>query len=146
MEEEEGGALRPSLLHNRLSLGASWVQGFLEGGMLTFLSIHLLTLGYDEMQVGGLMAALFLGVVLFQTPSAWLADRFGRLRVLAAFHGVLLLGLVCLPFCSGPVAVGGWLFSRRRLLRGPVSARPGAVGRAHAAGRARPRQRLVSGL
>ena len=78
--------------------------------MLTFLSIHLLTLGYDEAQVGGLMAALFLGVVLFQTPSAWLADRFGRLRVLAAFHGVLLLGLVCLPFCSGPVAVGGWLF------------------------------------
>ena len=97
-------------MRNRLSLGASWVQGFLEGGMLTFLSIHLLTLGYEEAQVGGLMAALFLGVVLFQTPSAWLADRFGRLRVLAAFHGVLLIGLACLPFCTGPVAVAAWLF------------------------------------
>jgi MFS family permease len=109
VDEETRGA-RPSMLRNRLSLGASWVQGFLEGGMLTFLSIHLLTLGYEEAEVGGLMAALFLGVVLFQTPSAWLADRFGRLRVLAAFHGVLLLGLGCLPFCSGPVAVGAWLF------------------------------------
>jgi MFS family permease len=108
--EEESHGARPSLMHNRLSLGASWVQGFLEGGMITFLSIHLLTLGYAEAQVGGLMAALFLGVVLFQTPSAWLADRFGRLRVLAAFHGILLLGLACLPFCTGPVAVGGWLF------------------------------------
>ena len=97
-------------MRNRLSLGASWVQGFLEGGMLTFLSIYLLTLGYEEAQVGGLMAALFLGVVLFQTPSAWLADRFGRLRVLAAFHGVLLIGLACLPFCTGPVAVAAWLF------------------------------------
>ncbi len=56
------------------------------------------------------MAALFLGVILFQTPSAWLADRFGRMRVLAAFHAILLFGLGCLPFCTGPLAVGSWLF------------------------------------
>ena len=108
--EESAGNARPGLLRNRLSLGASWVQGFLEGGMMTFLPLYLLALGYVEAQVSGLLGVLFLGVVLFQTPSAWLADRFGRLHVLAAFHGVLLLGLVCLPFCTGPLTLGFWLF------------------------------------
>jgi MFS family permease len=78
--------------------------------MVTFLSIHLLDLGYSEAQVGWLMAVLFLGVLLFQAPSAWTADRFGRLRVLLAYHGILLLGLGCLPFCTGPLAVGLTLF------------------------------------
>ena len=78
--------------------------------MVTFLPLHLLAVGYTEAQVSGLMAVLFLGVVLFQTPSAHLADRFGRLRMLLIFHGVLLLGLCCLPFCTGPLTVGPWLF------------------------------------
>ena len=107
---EAAGGTRPSFLRNRLSLGAAWAQGFLEGGMVTFLPLHLLAIGYTEAQVSGLLAVLFLGVVLFQTPSAHLADRFGRLRILLIFHGVLLLGLFCLPFCTGPLTVGPWLF------------------------------------
>jgi MFS family permease len=99
-----------SLPGNVLSFGSAWAQGFLEGGMLTFLSIYLLALGYDEPAVSGLLGGLFLGVILFQVPAAWLADRLGRLRVLLACHAVLLAGMACLPFCTGPLGLGTWLF------------------------------------
>ena len=74
VEEEESEA-RPSLMRNRLSLGASWVQGFLEGGMITFLSIHLLSLGYEEAEVGGLMAALLMSIFLLPTLYVWIAGE-----------------------------------------------------------------------
>jgi MFS family permease len=93
-----------------LSLGTAWVQGFLEGGMLTFLSPYLLSLGYGEAAASGLLAALFLGVFLVQLPGACLADRLGRTRVLLACHTVVLAGLICLPWCERPVALAGWLF------------------------------------
>jgi MFS family permease len=100
-------ALRGQLL----SLGTAWAQGFLEGGMLTFLSIYLMLLGYSEAGTGSLLGGLFLGVVLFQVPVAWLADRLGRRAVLLACHAVLLAGLCGLPFCTGPLALGAWLFA-----------------------------------
>jgi MFS family permease len=78
--------------------------------MITFLSLYLLGLGYHESAVSGLMAGLFLGVVLAQLPVAWVADRFGRSRVLLLCHAVVLAGLVCLPLLVGPLGVGVWLF------------------------------------
>jgi MFS family permease len=108
--EDEGDgpfALRAHLL----SLGTAWVQGFLEGGMLTFLSIYLMLLGYSEAGTGSLLGGMFLGVVLFQVPVAWLADHVGRLPVLLACHAVLLAGLCGVPFCTGPLALGTWLFA-----------------------------------
>jgi MFS family permease len=108
--EETAGDQPLSLGGNFLSFGSAWAQGFLEGGMLTFLSIYLLALGYDGPAVSGLLGGLFLGVILFQVPAAWLADRLGRLRVLLGCHAVLLAGLACLPFCTGPLGLGTWLF------------------------------------
>lgn len=82
-----------------LSLGTAWYQGFLEGGMLTFLSAYLLNLGYPETTASGLLAALFLGVVLVQLPGAFLADRLGLRPSLVACHALVLTGLALLPFC-----------------------------------------------
>jgi MFS family permease len=98
------------LHHNLLSLGTAWSQGFLEGGMLTFLSIYLLGLGHSEAVVSGMMGGLFLGVVLIQIPIACLADRLGRLQVLLACHLILLGGLGCLPFCTHISVLTAWLF------------------------------------
>jgi MFS family permease len=108
--EEASGDAPLSLTPNLLSFGTAWVQGFLEGSMLTFLSIYLLTLGFSETGVSGLMGGLFLGVVLFQVPLAWLADRLGRLRVLLICHAILLTGLLWVPVCSGATGLGVWLF------------------------------------
>jgi MFS family permease len=93
-----------------LSLGTAWAQGFLEGGMLTFLSPWLLSLGYTEAAASGLLAALFLGVFLVQLPGACLADRLGRTRVLLTCHAIVLAGLLLLPWCHQPLALACWLF------------------------------------
>jgi MFS family permease len=93
-----------------LGFGTAWAQGFLEGGMFSFLSIYLLHLGYTEASASGFVGALLLGVVLAQLPVAWLADRLGRLRVLLACHAVVLAGLLSFPFCIAPVPLGAWLF------------------------------------
>lgn len=76
------------------SYGTAWVQGFLEGGLITFLSIYLLGLGYTEGGTSLLVGGLFAGVILCQLPLAWLADRLGRLYVLLGCHGLLLTALL----------------------------------------------------
>jgi MFS family permease len=93
-----------------LSFGTAWVQGFLEGGTLTFLSIYLLALGHPETTVSALMGGLFAGVVLAQLPVAWLADQFGRLRILLACHALVLAGLASVPLTTSLIVVAGWLF------------------------------------
>ena len=95
---------------NGLSYGTAWVQGFLEGGLITFLSIYLLGLGYTEAAVSFLVAGLFAGVILCQVPVACLADRLGRLRVLVGCHVLLLAVLACLPRCPGTITLVLCLF------------------------------------
>jgi MFS family permease len=94
-----------------LGLGTAWVQGFLEGGTVAFLSLYLLTLGYTEAGASALMGGLFLGVILAQLPVGWLADRLGRLHILLGCHAVLLLGLMITPFCVQPVGLALGLFT-----------------------------------
>jgi UMF2 family putative MFS family transporter len=108
--EEAPGAAPLSVAANGLSFGTAWIQGFLEGGMITFLSVYLLGLNYSEAHAGLLIGVLFLGVVAFQVPGAWLADRVGRTRVLLGCQAVVLAGMVCLPFYAGPVWLCVWLF------------------------------------
>src|SRR5262249_14266147 len=83
------------------SYGTAWVQGFLEGGLMTFLSIYLLGRGYSEGEVSLLVGGLFAGVILSQVPLAWLADRLGRLYVLLGCHGLLMTALLLVRWCPG---------------------------------------------
>jgi ACDE family multidrug resistance protein len=108
--EEESRPPRLSVAANGLSFGTAWIQGFLEGGMITFLSVYLLGLNYTDAAAGLLIGVLFLGVIAFQVPGAWLADRLGRVRVLLACHGVVLIGMLGLPLHAGPVWLSVWLF------------------------------------
>ena len=43
-----------------------------------------LDLGLTDKQFGWVLSAFALGYALFQTPSGWLADRFGPRRILTA--------------------------------------------------------------
>jgi MFS family permease len=108
-DQEKGSGSFP-LAAALFGLGTAWAQGCIEGGMLTFLPAYLLGLGYAPGGASGLIGALFLGVVLFQIPGAVLADRLGRVRILLACHLVVLAGMVLLPWCAGPAALGGMLF------------------------------------
>lgn len=81
---------------NFLSYGSAWCQGFLEGGMVAFLAIYLLESGLTQDTASWLMSGLMVGVILFQVPVAWLADRWGRTRALLGCYAVALAGMVCL--------------------------------------------------
>jgi MFS family permease len=93
-----------------LSYGTAWSQGFLEGGMLAFLSLYLLSRGLSADTAGGLMGATMIGVILFQVPVAWLADRLGRLPVLLACYAVVLAGLLLVPWCQDTGLLTALLF------------------------------------
>src|SRR5262249_5039124 len=77
-----------------LAYGSAWFQGFLEGGMLAFLSLYLESIGVSAAGAGRLMGVTMLGVLLFQVPAAWLADRLGRMAALLACYVVVAAGLV----------------------------------------------------
>jgi MFS family permease len=95
---------------NFLSFGGAWVQGFLEGGMIAFLSIYLLYLGLSEGKVGWLTSGIMIGAIAFQVPLAWLADRVGRSEVLVGSYLATATGLLIVPFCTSTVWLGIGLF------------------------------------
>jgi MFS family permease len=95
---------------NFLSFGSAWSQGFLEGGMMALLAIYLVAVGLSKEAAGGLMGGIMIGVIVFQVPLAWLADRLGRTRVLLGCYAVAALGLTAVPFCSGTPALALSLF------------------------------------
>lgn len=96
---------------NFLSFGSAWSQGFLEGGMVALLPIYLLSTGLSEGAVSWLMSGLMVGVILAQVPVAWLADRLGRLAVLAGCNAVALGGIACLTVPAGTAWLALWLFA-----------------------------------
>jgi MFS family permease len=98
------------LRDNVLSFGSAWSQGFLEGGMVAFLTIYLLFLGYTEDGASWLLGGTMIGVIVFQVPVAWLADRFGRLTVLFACYGVVAVGLLAVPLSGNAAWIAAWLF------------------------------------
>jgi len=93
-----------------LSLGSAWSQGFLEGGMIALLPIYLLAIGMTDGAVGWLMSGIMIGVIAFQVPVAWLADRLGRTRVLLGCYAVTAVSLLLMPFCAGSAWLAVWLF------------------------------------
>ena len=96
---------------NFLGFGSAWSQGFLEGGMVALLPIYLLSTGLSEGAVSWLMSGLMVGVILAQVPLAWLADRLGRLAVLAGCNAVALGGIACLMVPAGTAWLALWLFA-----------------------------------
>lgn len=98
------------LRSNLLSFGSAWSQGFLEGGMIAFLSLYLLGLGLTEQHAGLLVSTSMVGVLLFQVPVAWLADRLGRMPVLLACYGAVAVAMVGLPLAGASWLLPPWLF------------------------------------
>jgi MFS family permease len=101
--QERGRCPELAVRRNVLSLGSAWSQGFLEGGMVGHLAVYLLFLGMSEDAASWVVAGILIGVIVFQVPVAWLADRFGRTRALLGCYAATALALAVMPFC-GPSA------------------------------------------
>jgi MFS family permease len=108
VQHEEAGPIQ--IRKHFLSYGTAWVQGFLEGGLLTFLPLYLLSIGLAQESAGNLVGAALVGVILFQVPVGWLADRLGKTPVLLLCYAGVLLGLVLVPCCGPGPWLGVWLF------------------------------------
>ncbi|HJT78530.1 MAG TPA: MFS transporter [Gemmataceae bacterium] len=108
----EGPQRRTPLAFRRnfLSFGSAWSQGFLEGGMVALLPIYLAAIGITEGGMGWMMSGIMVGVIAFQVPVAWLADRLGRTRVLLGCYAVAALGLALVPLGVGTFWLMLWLF------------------------------------
>jgi MFS family permease len=108
--ERQGGSSVP-LTRNLLSFGTAWCQGFLEGGMVGFLSLYLLHMGLGNDRVSWLTSSIMIGVILFQIPVATLAQRFGQTSILLGCYAVTIAGLCLLPFCEDGLWLVLWLFT-----------------------------------
>jgi MFS family permease len=93
-----------------LSYGTAWSQGFLEGGLLAFLLLYLLSLGLSDETAGYMQGASVVGILLFQVPISWLGDRLGRTAVLLVCYAMVVAGLAALPLCAPGLWLVFWLF------------------------------------
>jgi MFS family permease len=110
LAEQQGPAFALNWRANYLSFATAWWQGFLEGGMLVFLSLFLVSRGFSVDFAGVLMGVVMIGVIVFQVPVSWLADRWGSTPVLLACYGIVGFGLMGIPWLAGPIALAAALF------------------------------------
>jgi MFS family permease len=95
---------------NFLSYGTAWCQGFLEGGMLAFLSLFLLARGFTPDEAGMFMSVTMVGLILFQVPVSWLADRWGRIPVLLSCYAMVAMMLGTIPWLESSSTLAISLF------------------------------------
>jgi cyanate permease len=96
-------------LTNFLSYGTGWCQGFLEGGMIAFLSLYLESLGYSESGAGVFLGVTTIGIIVFLVPISWLADRCGKTLILLCCYAVAALGLLAIPWLTDAIWLGSIL-------------------------------------
>jgi MFS family permease len=107
---EQEQAPQPTMGRCYLSYATAWCQGFLEGGMLAFLSLYLVARGLSPDGAGTLMSVTLVGVIVFQVPVGWLADRCGPLPVILGCYAVLFGSLLVVPICPSLAWLGAALF------------------------------------
>jgi MFS family permease len=93
-----------------LAYGSAWFQGFLEGGMLAFLALYLESIGVSAAGTGRLMGITMLGVLVFQVPVAWIADRIGRMPAILGCYAVVAIGLALMPVLAPSTGLAVCLF------------------------------------
>lgn len=96
---------------NFLSYGTAGAQGFLEGGMLAFLALFLQSRGFSPEHAGSLVSVATVGVLLFQVPISWAADRVGKTPMLLACHALVVLGLIAIPCVNDGILLAVFLFA-----------------------------------
>jgi MFS family permease len=108
----ETQSLRVSLglLSNFLSYGTAWCQGFLEGLMISFLSLYLEAVGYTKGVAGMFVGLATIGTILLVVPISWLGDRCGKTQVLLGCYGMTALGLIVIPWLTNAIGLGSVLF------------------------------------
>src|SRR5919199_483850 len=91
------GSLRSLDRNVKLVLTATAFRGMVIASLVTVLNLYLYSLGYDTRFIGVINAANSLAVLLVSVPLGYLADRFGRRRVMLAGgigYPISILGII----------------------------------------------------
>ena len=93
------------------AFGAAFLSGVTETAIFSLLPLYGLRQGLAEPMATAMLTAVGAGGVLLQLPLGWLADRWGRMRVLAAAVAAGALGALLLaPACAQPLTLWPLLF------------------------------------
>lgn len=101
MEEKPRGNFLRYLTLVPLATFAGFAFGSTDSGVLGFIALYGLRLGYDTAGAALLVTAVALGNVVSQIPLGLLADKVDRRKLLAAIAGIATLGMALLPVVSG---------------------------------------------
>lgn len=123
-----------------LAFVAALVFGALDNGLLSLIAVFAIETGHSSVDASALAATGFLGVILFQIPAGYCADRFSPQRMLmlcaalafvcivamlaaptariVLFPSMLLLGAACDGFYTLGLAAVGRAMPGRQLAAG----------------------------
>jgi MFS family permease len=104
------GSAPLDFVKNFLSFGSAWSQGFLEGGMIGLMPVYLLGRGLGANGISWMLSGIMIGVISFQLPVAWLADRFGRRAVLLGCYTATVMALALVLYDVGLIGLTACLF------------------------------------
>lgn len=88
----------------------AFTQGFLEGGLISYLGIMILGMGYASEQVSLVFGSMFAGVIFSMLFITRLADVVGHKKVLLFTHILSLCSLIFLGFVSSLVFLVSFVF------------------------------------
>jgi len=88
----------------------AFTQGFLEGGLLSYLGLMILGMGYAANQVSIVFGSMFAGVICSMLFITRLADNIGYKRVLLLTHVLSLGCLLVMGFTESIVLIVIFIF------------------------------------
>ena len=77
---------------------AGMIYGAAEGGVITFMPIYGIRLGFSEEIAAAALTAFSLGNILCQIPIGILADKYPRMRILLTCAAIATLSAITMPF------------------------------------------------
>jgi len=88
----------------------AFTQGFLEGGLLSYLGLMILGMGYAADQVSIVFGSMFAGVICSMLFITRLADAIGHKQVLLFTHMLSLACLLIMGFTESIVVIVVFIF------------------------------------
>ncbi|WP_181707811.1 MFS transporter [Chthonobacter rhizosphaerae] len=127
MEEKPRGNFLRYLTLVPLATFAGFTFGATDSGILGFIALYGLRLGYDTADAALMVSAVAIGNVVSQIPLGLLADRVDRRKLLAVIAAIATVGMALLP----TVADDKWLTFGLLTVWGGVVAGLYTVGLVH---------------
>jgi MFS family permease len=91
------GIIPESIPRNaKLFLTGTILSGFGDGIIMTIAQLYFISIGFDSADFGSIFMLKAIGTAIVTLPAGFLADRFGKRKVLMAGFGLFSIGIITL--------------------------------------------------